>query len=74
MVFTIEASGHFNPFKKDAGKISISYSQEGNETNDYFSVQLNLNQLKSGNYNLVARVTDSISKETKESKIAFVLK
>ena len=63
-----------NPFKKDAGKISISYSQEGNKTNDYFSVQLNLSQLKSGNYNLVARVTDSISKETKESKIAFVLK
>lgn len=63
-----------NPFKRDPGKISISYTQEGNNTNDYFSVQLDLGQLNSGNYTLIARVKDTISMETKETKISFVLK
>jgi len=63
-----------NPFKKDRSEISISYTQEGKEINDYFSIRLDFSQLDPRTYDMSVLVTDKISNESKEAKTSFILK
>ncbi|HDL19326.1 MAG TPA: GWxTD domain-containing protein [Bacteroidetes bacterium] len=63
-----------NPFGKGRGKISISYTQEGQEINDYFSIRLDFGRLKPGKYEMIVRVKDDNANDAKETKTSFVLK
>ncbi|HDL19542.1 MAG TPA: GWxTD domain-containing protein [Bacteroidetes bacterium] len=63
-----------NPFRKGRGKISISYTQEGREINDYFSIRLDLSKLTPGKYEMIVRVKDDNANNAKETRTSFVLK
>ncbi|MCH8128098.1 GWxTD domain-containing protein [candidate division KSB1 bacterium] len=63
-----------NPFGKGKGSISIAYNQQGRKIHEYFSIKLDFSQLSNGSYEMVVKVVDKISNDSKETKTSFTLK
>jgi GWxTD domain-containing protein len=62
-----------NPFKQDKGSISVTDVRDGNDINPNFWVQLDLGQLKQGDYDLIVNVKDINTNMAKEGKLEFHL-